>query len=146
MALSSSSGFVQWAYGIDRFRHGRHGKMDIRRGSSVQSDGIVSTMSLCSANDIFAICSIRTKNITTRLGRTYRCTRTRRSHVASRLSVARWRSQFWAGRITNISGRKFLTRTAMKRSNKQATLRRGSTASCTCRRSASCLYDRRSKS
>jgi hypothetical protein len=42
-----------------------------------------------------AICSIPTKNITTRLARTYRCTRTRRSHVASRLSVARWRCQFW---------------------------------------------------
>jgi len=48
-----------------------------------------------------------TKNITIRLARTYRCTRTRRSDVASRLSVARWRSQFWAGCITNISVRSF---------------------------------------
>jgi hypothetical protein len=54
MALSSSSGFEQWAYGIGRSRHGRHGKMDIRRGSSVQSDGIALTMSLCSVNDIAA--------------------------------------------------------------------------------------------
>src|SRR5205807_7706458 len=89
----------------------RHGKMDIRRGSSVQSDGIALTMSLCSANDISAICSIPTKNITTKLGRTYRCTRTPQSHVLSRPSVARWRCQFWAGCITNISGRKFPTGT-----------------------------------
>jgi len=40
--------------------------------------------------------SIPTKNITTRLVRTYRCTRTRRSRVPSRLSAARWRCQFWA--------------------------------------------------
>ena len=112
MAMSSSSGFEQWGYAIGRLHRARHGKMDIRRGSSVQSDGIALTMSLCSANDISAICSIPTKNITTKLGRTYRCTRTRQSHVLSRPSVARWRCQFWAGCITNISGRKFPTGTA----------------------------------
>src|SRR5436190_1835308 len=32
MALSSSSGLEQWAYGIGRSRHSRHGKTDIRRG------------------------------------------------------------------------------------------------------------------
>jgi hypothetical protein len=31
--------------------------------------------------------------------------------VLSRPSVARWRCQFWAGCITNISGRKFPTGT-----------------------------------
>src|SRR5258707_4259264 len=72
-------------------------------------------MSLCSANDISAICSIPTKNITTKLGRTYRCTRTRQSHVLSRPSVARWRCQFWAGCITNISGRKFPTGTGLEK-------------------------------
>src|SRR6266436_8735553 len=61
MAMSSSSGFEQWGYAIGRSRHGRHGKMDIRRGSSVRSDGIVLTMLLCSANDISAICANRTK-------------------------------------------------------------------------------------
>jgi hypothetical protein len=66
---------------------------------------------LCSANGISAICSIPTKNITTRLVRTYRCTRTRRSRVPSRLSVARWRCQFWADCTTNISERKFPTGT-----------------------------------
>ena len=35
------------------------------------------------------------------------------SHVASRLSVARWRSQFWAGCITNISEHKFPTGTGV---------------------------------
>jgi hypothetical protein len=111
MAMSSSSGFEQWVYGIGRSRHGRHGKTDIRRGSSVRSDGIVLTMLLCSASGICAICSILTKNITTRLVRTYRCTRTRRSRVPSRLSVTRWRCQFWADCTTNISERKFPTGT-----------------------------------
>jgi hypothetical protein len=110
MAMPSSSGCEQWVYGIGRSRHGRHGKMDTRRGSSVRSDGIVSTM-CCAANSICAICSIPTKNITPRLVRTYRCTRTRRSRVPSRLSVARWRCQFWADCTTNISGRKFPTGT-----------------------------------
>src|SRR5262245_61679168 len=112
MAMSSSSGFEQWVYGIDRFRRGRHGKMGMRRDSSVQSDGIVLTMLLSLANGICAICSIPTKNIATRLGRTYRCTRTRRSRVSSRPSVSRWRYRFWADCTTNISERKFPTRTA----------------------------------
>ena len=111
MAISSSSGFEQWVYGIGRSRHGRPGKTDTRRGSSARSDGIVLTMLLCSASGIFAICSILTKNITTRLERTYRCTRTRRSRVPSRLSVARWQCQFWAACITDISERKFPTGT-----------------------------------
>jgi hypothetical protein len=66
---------------------------------------------LCSANDISAICSIPTKNITTKLVRTYRYTRTRRSRVLFRLSVARWRCRFWADCTINISERKFPTGT-----------------------------------
>ena len=62
MDTSSSGGFAQWAYGIGRLHYARHGRTDIRRGSSVRSDGIVLTMSLCLANDISVICSIRTKN------------------------------------------------------------------------------------
>src|SRR6266446_4646049 len=54
--------------------NGRPGKTGIRRGSSVRSDGIVLTMSLCSANDISAICSIPTKDTTTRLVHTADCT------------------------------------------------------------------------
>jgi hypothetical protein len=69
---------------------------------------------LCSANDISAICSIPTKNITTKLVRTYRCTRTRRSRVLFRLSVARWRCRFWADCTINISEHKFPTRTGVK--------------------------------
>ena len=68
-------------------------------------------MLLCSASGISAICSNLTKNITTRLVRTYRCTRMRRSRVPSRLTVARWRRQFWADCTTNISERKFPTGT-----------------------------------
>jgi hypothetical protein len=41
---------------------------------------------------------------TTRLVRTYRCTRTRRSRVPFRLPVARCRCQFWADCTTNIQG------------------------------------------
>jgi hypothetical protein len=111
MAMLSSSGFEQWVYGIGRSRHGRHGKTGTRRGSSVRSDGIVLTMLLCSANDISAIYSIPTKNITTRLARICRCTRTRRSHVRSKLR-SHARCQFWADCTTNISGRKFPTGTA----------------------------------
>jgi hypothetical protein len=111
MAMSSSSGFEQWVYGIGRSRHGHHGKTDIQRGSSVRSDGIVLTMLLCLANGISAICSIPTKAITTRLVRTYRCTRMRRFRASFRLSVVRWRCQFWADCTTNISERKFATGT-----------------------------------
>jgi hypothetical protein len=107
MARLSSNGFEQWVYGIGRSRHGRPGKTDTRRGSSARSDGIVLTMLLCSANDISAICSIPTKNITTRLAHTYRCTRTRQSSVPFRPSVERWRCQFWADCTTNISEFKF---------------------------------------
>jgi hypothetical protein len=78
--------------------------------------GIVLTMLLYSANGISAICSILTKNITTRLVRTYGCTRTRRSRAPSRLSVTRWRCQFWADCTTNISGRKFPTGTRTRTS------------------------------
>ena len=63
----------------------------------------------------------------TRLGRTYRCTRTRRSHVPSRLSVACWPCQFWAACTTNISERKFptgTTRPADGQSNNSETLSR----------------------
>jgi hypothetical protein len=44
------------------------GQLDLRRLKKW-----VLTMLLCSANGICAICSIPTKNLTTRLGRTYLC-------------------------------------------------------------------------
>jgi len=57
------------------------GKTGIRRGSSVPSGGTVLTTSLSSANGIFAICSIRINNTTTRFGLIYRCRRMRRSRA-----------------------------------------------------------------
>jgi hypothetical protein len=66
------------------------------------------TMSLCSANGTSAICSIRIKNITTRLAPTYHCKRMRRSPALSRPSVVRWP---WADCTTNISEREFSTGT-----------------------------------
>ena len=69
-------------------------------------------MSLCSANGIFAICSIRIKNTTTKLARTCPCTRTRRSRVPSRPSVACFRCQFWADYTTNMFESEFPTGTA----------------------------------
>ena len=113
MATSSSAAFERWAFGIGRSHHNRHGRMDVRRGSSVRSDGIALTMSLCSASGTFATCSMLTNNITMRLVRTYRCTRTHRFRAPSKLSVARWRCQFWADCTTNISERKFPTGTAL---------------------------------
>ena len=55
-----------------RSHHDRHGRTDMRRGSSVRSDGIVLTMSLSSTSGIFATCRDRTKNITMMVARTYR--------------------------------------------------------------------------
>jgi hypothetical protein len=69
---------------------------------------------LCSATGTFAICSNRIKNIIMKLARIYRCTRTPRFRVLSRLSVVRWRCQFWADCITNISERKFPTGTGVR--------------------------------
>src|SRR5260370_19336707 len=71
-------------------------------------------MLLCSANDISAICSIPIKNITMRPVRTCRCTRTRRSRVPFRPSVARWRCRFWAGCTINILECKFSTGTGFE--------------------------------
>src|SRR5262249_46068461 len=111
MAMSSSSGFEQWVYVIGRFRRHRRGKNGIRRGLSVRSDGIVLTMLSCSAKAISVICLILTKDITTRLGRTCRYTRTRRSRVPFRLLVTRWRCRFWAACTIHILECKFPTGT-----------------------------------
>ena len=72
MAMSLSVAFARWAFGTGRSHHGRHGRTDMRRGSSGRSDGIALTMSLSSASGIFATCWDRTKNITMMLARTYR--------------------------------------------------------------------------
>jgi hypothetical protein len=66
---------------------------------------------LCSADGTSSICSILTRDITTRLVRSYRCTRTRRCRVPSRLSVVCWQCQFWADFTTVTSERKFSTET-----------------------------------
>jgi hypothetical protein len=68
-------------------------------------------MLLCSVTDIFVTCSARTRNITTRLARTYRCTRMHRSRAPCRSSVARWQCRFWADCTTNISEHEFPTGT-----------------------------------
>jgi hypothetical protein len=67
-----SVAFARWAFGIGQSHHDRHGRTDMLRGSSVRSDGIASTMSLCSASGIFATCWDRTEHITRMLARTYR--------------------------------------------------------------------------
>jgi hypothetical protein len=56
--------------------------------------GLPLTISLCSATGTFAICSNRIKNITTRLARTYHCTRTRRFRAPSRPLVV-WTASLW---------------------------------------------------
>src|SRR5712692_10411299 len=115
MATSSCAVFERWAYGIGRLHHGHHGRMDVQRGSSVRSGGIVLTMSSCLASSTFVICSNRIKNITTRPARTYHCRRTRRSPAPSGPSVKRWPCQFWAGCTINISEREFPIGTEGKR-------------------------------
>jgi hypothetical protein len=57
--------------------HGELLKLGIDVGQTTVAKYMARRGQQCSANDISAICSIRTKNITTRLARTYRCTRTR---------------------------------------------------------------------
>jgi transposase InsO family protein len=56
--------------------------------------------------------------------RTYRCTRTRRSRVPFRPSVARWRCRFWADCTINILERRFPTGTPSQGSSQQTTLAR----------------------
>ncbi len=85
--------------------------MDVQRGSSDRSGGIVLTMSSCLASSTFVICSNRIKNTTTRSARTYHFRRTRRSPAPSRPSVKRWPCQFWADCTINISEREFPTGT-----------------------------------
>jgi hypothetical protein len=75
--LTEAYGWQQTPRYIVRDRDCVYGDMVIKRlrATSVRSDGIVLTMLLCSANGISVICSILTKNTTTRLVRTYRCTK-----------------------------------------------------------------------
>jgi hypothetical protein len=53
-------------------RRGRHGKTDMRKGSSVQSDGIVLIMLLSLASSTSVTCSFRIRNTTTRFALTSR--------------------------------------------------------------------------
>jgi hypothetical protein len=91
--------------------HDRLGRTDARSGSSDRSDGIALTMSSCLASAISGICSIRTRNITTRRAHTYHYGRMRRSLAPCRPSVRRSPCLFWVGCIIDISERKFPTRT-----------------------------------
>jgi hypothetical protein len=59
MARSSSEGFDQWVFAIDRRRHVPHGKTDLLNDLSARSDGSALTTLLCSASGIFAMCSYR---------------------------------------------------------------------------------------
>ena len=107
----SFSRLERWAFGIGRLRRDRHGKTDARRGLSDQSGGIALTMSLCLASGISAICSNRTKNITTRRARTCHCRRTRRSPALCRPSVRPWPCSSWVGCTINIYEYEFPTGT-----------------------------------
>ena len=81
---------------IGRSRDARHGKMDMRRGSSARSDVIASTMSLSSASRICAICCARIRTITTRRALTYRYAKTRRSHAPCGPAAISSSRPFWA--------------------------------------------------
>jgi hypothetical protein len=111
MAMRFSAGCEPWVSEIGRSHHDRPGRTDVRSGSSDRSDGIALTMSLCLASAISGICSIRTRNITTRHAHTYHYGRMRRSLALCRPSVRRSPCLFWVGCITNISAREFPTGT-----------------------------------
>jgi hypothetical protein len=72
MATSSSDVFGRWASGTGQLHRDRHGKTDMRRGSSARSGGTALIMSLCSASAVFAMCFDLTQNITIKFERTYR--------------------------------------------------------------------------
>jgi hypothetical protein len=59
MVRSSSEGFDQWDFAIDRRRHVPHGKTDFLNDLSARSDGSALTTLVCSASGIFAMCSYR---------------------------------------------------------------------------------------
>jgi len=104
MAMSLSVAFARWAFGTGRSHHDRHGRTDMRRGSSVRSDGIVLTMLLCSASGISVTYCCRTRNTTTRSVRIYPWRRIRRSRAPSSGPGTFFAAQFSAGCTTNISG------------------------------------------
>ena len=68
MAMSSSSGFEQWVYGMADLTTVAMPKWILGEAHRFDPTGFVSAMLLCSANGISAIYSILTKNITMRLG------------------------------------------------------------------------------
>ena len=84
MAGHSSAGFEPWAFEIGRSHRDRHGRTDVRSGSSDRSAGIALTMSSCLASATSGTCSNHTKNITTKRARTYHFRRTRRSPAPCR--------------------------------------------------------------
>src|SRR4051794_22594665 len=96
MALMAKSSFValqRWAYAIARSLHDRHGKTHMRRGSSAQSDGTVLITSWCSANGTFANCWDPTKDITTKLARTFLSARMRQNRALFRQSATSYPSR-----------------------------------------------------
>jgi hypothetical protein len=56
MARSSSEGFDQWEFAIDRHRHVPHGKTDLLNDLSGRSDGSALTTLLCSTSGISVTC------------------------------------------------------------------------------------------
>jgi len=86
-----------WAFATDRFRRGRLGRTDRRRGWSARSDGNVLITSSSLASAIFSTFSHRTKNTTTRSERTCRCRRPRRFGVMCAEQGACVRRRSWAG-------------------------------------------------
>jgi hypothetical protein len=96
----SRSGLRLWRADLAPVTMAKRVFREAHRFDPIRSDGIALTILLCSASGISDICSIPTKNITTRLVHTYRCARTCRSRAPSSLSVARWRCQVVSGAVT----------------------------------------------
>src|SRR5579883_39416 len=112
MARPSFGVSGRWAFATDRSQRARHGRTGTWRGSSARSGGTALTTLSSLASDIFAICSFRTKNITTRSGHTCRCRRMRRFRATSTGEAACYRYQSWVGYITIMFEFEFATSTA----------------------------------
>src|ERR1700687_4932083 len=104
MARSSSDGFGQWVFAIDRRRHVLHGKTDMLNDLLARSDGSALTTLLYSASGIFVMCCCRISNTITRCERIYPLRRMRQYRALLRGQGTFFVARSWADSITDMPG------------------------------------------
>src|SRR5260221_5903685 len=104
MARSSSDGFDQWVFAIDRRRHVPHGKTDLLNDLSARSDGSALTTLLCLASAIFVTWCCRISITIMRRARTCPWIRIRPYRVLLRGQGVFFAVQSSADCITNMTG------------------------------------------